>query len=92
MKRSELGKVLNGIKDKYYIQAYIALKGSMDYFGYYEKSLAYISGICDRLILDNLINESQIEELYDATKEYMHTASSGRLNELFEDMRKGVEK
>lgn len=89
MKRSELGKVLNGIKDKYYIQAYIALKGSMDYFGYYEKSLAYISGICDRLILDNLINESQIEELYDATEEYLNKKSSKRLDALFDEMRKG---
>lgn len=89
MKRSELGKVLNGIKDKYYIQAYIALKGSMDYFGYYEKSLAYISGICDRLILDKLINESQIEELNDATEEYLNTKSSKRLDALFDEMRKG---
>lgn len=89
MKRSELGKVLNGIKDKYYIQAYIALKGSMDYFGYYEKSLAYISGICDRLILDKLINESQIEELYDATEQYLNTKSSKRLDALFDEMRKG---
>lgn len=89
MKRSELGKVLNGIKDKYYIQAYIALKGSMDYFGYYEKSLAYISGICDRLILDKLINESQIEELYDATEKYLNTKSSKRLDALFDEMMKG---
>lgn len=91
MKRRELGKVLNGIKDNYYIRTYISLKGERDYFGYYDQSIAFISGICDRLIFDNLINESQIKELYDATKEYMHTASSGRLNELFDEMRKGKE-
>lgn len=88
MKKSELGNVLDRIKQSYYIVSYIELDSSIDYCGYYEQSLAFISGICDRLILDNLINESQIEELYDATKEYMHTASSGRLNELFEEMRK----
>lgn len=42
------------------------------------------------LILDNLINANQVEELYDATKEYLNTKSSKRLDKLFDEMRKGV--
>ena len=44
------------------------------------------------LIIDNLIGENQIDELYDATKEYLNTKSSKRLDALFDEMRKGVEK
>ena len=44
------------------------------------------------LILDNIIGENQVEELYDATKEYLVTKSSKRLDALFDEMRKGVEK
>lgn len=84
MKRSKLGKVLDSIKNDYYIQSCIALKkGVIDYLGYYSRSLGFVSGICTMLIFDNLINESQIKELYDATKEYMRTASSKRLEALF---------
>lgn len=42
------------------------------------------------LILDNIIGENQVDELYDATKEYLETKSSKRLDKLFDDMQKGV--
>lgn len=42
------------------------------------------------LILDNIIGENQVDELYDATKEYLETKSSKRLDKLFNDMQKGI--
>lgn len=42
------------------------------------------------LIIDNIIGENQVDELYDATKEYLNTKSSKRLDKLFDDMEKGV--
>lgn len=90
MKRSELGYVLDCIKSEYYIKSYIEAKvlrkDSRDYY----QAIAFISGICSMLILDNLINANQVEELYDATKEYLNTKSSKRLDSLFAEMRKGV--
>lgn len=42
------------------------------------------------LIIDNIIGENQVDELYDATKEYLNTKSSKRLDKLFDDMEKGI--
>ena len=93
MRRSELGKVLDSIKNDYHIQSYIALKKrEIDYLDFYGQSIAFVSGICEMLIFDNIIGDNQIHELYDATKEYLNTKSSKRLDALFDEMRKGVEK
>lgn len=43
-------------------------------------------------MLDDLIDDNQIDEILEATSEYMHTKSSKRLEELFDDMMKGVKK
>lgn len=93
MQRSRLGEVLDSIKNNFNVKSYIAKKPrEIDYCGHYSQSIAYISGICRMLILDNIIGENQVEELYDATKEYLDTKSSKRLDSLFDEMRKGVEK
>ena len=93
MQRSKLGKVLDSIKNDYHIQSYIALKKrEIDYLDFYGQSITFVAGICRMLILDDLIGESQIKELYDATEEYLNTKSSKRLDALFDEMRKGVEK
>lgn len=96
MKRSELGKVLDRIKSNYYIQTYIEWKDSEESYSYdcYNNAIAYIAGICDMLALDDLISERQVNELYRAIIEYMDTGkkSSKRLDALFDEMRKGVEK
>lgn len=93
MKRSQLGEVLDSIKNNFDVKSYIARKPrEIDYCAHYTQSIAYISGICRMLILDNIIGENQVEELYDATKEYLDTKSSKRLDKLFDEMRKGVEK
>lgn len=93
MQRSRLGEVLDSIKNNFNVKSYIAKKQrEIDYCGHYSQSIAYISGICRMLILDNIIGENQVEELYDATKEYLVTKSSERLDALFDEMRKGVEK
>lgn len=90
MKRSQLGEVLDSIKNDYHIQSYIALKkGEIDYLDFHGQSIAFVSGICRMLIIDNLIGESQIKELHDATEEYLSTKSSKRLDALFDEMRKG---
>lgn len=89
MRKIKLEYVLDSIKNDYHIQSYIALKkDEIDYFKHYERGLAFVSGICRMLIFDNLIDESQIKELYDATDEYMETKSSKRLDTLFNKMRK----
>ena len=89
MKRSELGYVLDCIKSEHYIKSYIEAKvlrkDSRDYY----QAIAFISGICSMLILDNLIDGNQIHELYDATNEYLETKSSKRLDRLFDEMKKG---
>lgn len=89
MKRSELGKVLDCIKNDYYVKCYRALKGSTDIYGYYDSALNFVLGICAVLLIDNLITESQAWEILDATKEYMDKKSSKRLDKLFDEMRKG---
>lgn len=89
MKRSELGKVLDCIKNDYYVKCYRALKGSTDIYGYYESALNFVLGICAVLLIDNIITESQAWEILDATKEYMDKKSSKRLDKLFDEMRKG---
>lgn len=91
MKRDQLGEVLDSIKNNYNVKWYIAKKPrEIDYCGYYSQSIAYISGICRMLIIDNIIGENQVDELYDATREYLNTKSSKRLDALFDEMRKGV--
>lgn len=93
MRRDQLGEVLDSIKNDFHVQRYLALKGSRkssDDLGYYGESIAYMSGICKMLILDNLIGGNQVDKLYDATKEYLNTKSSKRLDKLFDDMEKGV--
>lgn len=91
MKRSQLGEVLDSIKNNYNVKSYIAKKPrEIDYCGHYSQSIAYISGICRMLIIDNIIGENQVDELYDATKEYLNTKSSKRLDKLFDDMEKGI--
>lgn len=90
MKRSEIGKVLDKIKNNYYIQTYIALKSSAEFHEYYTNALAFVLGICTTLMLDDLINDNQIDEMLEATSEYMHTKSSKRLEELFDEIKKGV--
>lgn len=92
MKRSELGNVLDSIKNNYYIQTYIALKSSAEFHEYYTNALAFVLGICTTLMLDDLISDSQIDEMLEATTEYMHTKSSKRLDALFDEMMKGVKK
>ena len=93
MQRSRLGEVLDSIKNNFNVKSYIAKKPrEIDYCGHYSQSIAYISGICRMLILDNIIGENQVEELYDATKEYLEKKSSKRLDALFDEMRKGVKK
>lgn len=91
MKRRELGKVLDRIKNDYYIQTYIALKSSAEFHEYYTNALAFVLGICSMLMFDNLISDNQIDEMLEATSEYMHTKSSKRLDVLFDEMRKGKE-
>lgn len=92
MQRSELGKVLDKIKNNYYVQTYIALKSSAEFHEYYTNALAFVLGICTTLMLDNLISDNQIDEMLEATSEYMHTKSSKRLEELFDEIKKGVKK
>lgn len=93
MQRSRLGEVLDSIKNNFNVKSYIAKKPrEIDNCGHYSQSIAYISGICRMLILDNIIGENQVEELYDATKEYLETKSSKRLDALFDEMSKGVKK
>jgi hypothetical protein len=95
MRRSELGKVLDAIKNDFRVKHYFALKRSRRRsgdLGYYGEIIAHVSGICEMLIFDNIIGDNQIHELYDATKEYLNTKSSKRLDALFDEMRKGVEK
>lgn len=92
MQRSELGKVLDKIKNNYYIQTYIALKSSAEFHEYYTNALAFVLGICTTLMLDDLISDSQIDEMLEATSEYMHTKSSKRLDTLFDEIKKGVKK
>lgn len=92
MKRSQLGEVLDSIKNYYYIQTYIALKDSAEFHEYYTNALNFVLGICTMLMLDDLISDNQIGKILDATSEYMHTKSSKRLDALFDEMRKGVEK
>ena len=87
MQRSELGKVLDKIKNNYCIQTYIALKSSAEFHEYYTNGLAFVLGICTMLMFDNLINDNQIDEMLEATSEYMHTKSSKRLEELFDEIR-----
>lgn len=87
MKRSELGKVLDTIKNDYYVKCYRALKGSTDIYGYYNSALNFVLGICAMLRIDNLITESQVWEILDATKEYMDKKSSKRLDKLFDKIR-----
>lgn len=86
MKRSELGKVLDCIKNDYYVKCYRALKGSTDIYGYYGSALNFVLGICAVLLIDNLITESQAWEILDATKEYMDKKSSKRLDTLFNEI------
>lgn len=90
MQRSKLGKVLDSIKNNYCIQTYIALKSSAEFHEYYTNGLAFVFGICTTLMLDNLISDSQIDEMLEATSEYMHTKSSKRLDALFDEIKKGV--
>lgn len=90
MKRSQLGEVLDSIKNNYYIQTYIALKGSAEFHEYYTNALNFVLGICTMLMLDDLISDSQIDEMLEATSEYMHTKSSKRLDALFDEIKKGV--
>ncbi len=91
MTRNQLGEVLDSIKNDYHIQSYIALKKrEIDYLDFYGQSITFVAGICRMLILDDLIGESQIKELYDATEEYLNTKSSKRLDKLFDDMQKGI--
>ena len=86
MKRSELGKVLDCIKNDYYVKCYRALKGSIDIYGYYGSALDFVLGICAVLLIDNLITERQAWEILDATKEYMDKKSSKRLDTLFNEI------
>ena len=102
MKRNELGKVLDCIKNDDYVRFYRASKDSPDIYGeyidlenvygYYESALNFVLGICTVLRIDNLITDSQVEEMLDATREYMNTGLSGRLDALFDKMRKGARK
>lgn len=87
MKRSELGKVLDCIKNDYYVKCYRALKGSTDIYGYYGSALDFVLGICAVLLIDNLITERQAFEILDATKEYMNKKSSKRLDTVFNEIR-----
>ena len=102
MTRNELGKVLDCIKNDDYVKSYRASKDAPDIYGeyadlanvygYYESALNFVLGICAVLRIDNLITDSQVEEMLDATREYMNTGLSGRLDALFDKMRKGVKK
>lgn len=87
MKRSELWKLLVCIKNDYYVKCYRALKGSSDIYGYYNSALDFVLGICAVLRIDNLITESQVGEILDATREYMDKKSSKRLDKLFDEIR-----
>lgn len=89
MKRIELRKVLDIIKNDYYVKCYRALKGLSDIYGYYDGALNFVLGICAVLLIDNLITESQVGEILDATKEYMDKKSFKRLDALFDEIRKG---
>ena len=92
MKRSELGKVLDTIKNDYNVKCYRAyrasrLKGLTDTYEYYNSALDFVLGVCAVLRIDNLITESQAWEILDATKEYMDKKSSKRLDKLFNEIR-----
>ena len=87
MKRSELGKVLDTIKNDYNVKCYRALKGSTNLYAYYHSALNFVLGVCAVLRIDNLITESQVWEILDATKEYMDKKSSKRLDSLFDKIR-----
>lgn len=87
MKRNQLGKVLDSIKNYYYIQTYIALKDSAEFHEYYTNALNFVLGVCAVLRIDNLITESQVGEILYATREYMDKKSSKRLDKLFDEIR-----
>ncbi len=87
MKRDELGKVLNTIKNNDCVKWYKALKGSTDIYGYYNSALDFVLGVCAVLRIDNLITESQVGEILYATREYMDKKSSKRLDKLFDEIR-----
>ena len=90
MKRSELGKVLDCIKNEHYVKCYRALKfkGLTDTNGYYKSALDFVIGVCAVLRIDDLITESQAGEILDATREYLDKRSSKRLDTLFDEIRK----
>lgn len=90
MKRSELGKVLDRIKNNFSVKCYKALKskGLTDTNGYYKSALDFVIGVCAVLSIDNLITDSQAGEMLEATKEYMDKRSSKRLDTLFNEIRK----